>query len=124
MRSDAVLTREMIKYTSAPSKRAKTALKSIFEKTNKMRYALRNQDKIAAALGDDYLQNHLIASLDCFFRLFDGDAMNDFWIVSSGTKYPILRINDINFDGAMLEFAVIERRFDVLRLAYIGQTNE
>lgn len=89
-----------------------------------MRYALRNQDKIAAALGDDYLQNHLIASLDCFFRLVDEDAMDDFWIVSGETRYPILRINDINNEGTMLEFAVLERKFDVLRLAFIRQTNE
>ena len=88
-----------------------------------MRYALRNQDKIAKALGDDYLTNHLIASLDCFFRLVGDDVIYYFRIDTGETKYPILRINDINFDGAMLEFAVIERKFDVLKLAYIRQTN-
>ena len=28
-----------------------------------MRYALRKQDKIAAAIGDDYLKNHILKVL-------------------------------------------------------------
>lgn len=32
-----------------------------------MRYALRRQDKIATAYGGDYLEGHIIASLDGFF---------------------------------------------------------
>lgn len=32
-----------------------------------MRYALRKQDKIATAYGGDYLEEHIIASLDGFF---------------------------------------------------------
>ena len=34
-----------------------------------MRYALRKQDKIAAAIGDDYLKNHILKSLDSFIVL-------------------------------------------------------
>lgn len=30
-----------------------------------MRYALRKQDKIAAAIGDDYLKNHILKSQRC-----------------------------------------------------------
>lgn len=85
-----------------------------------MRYALRNPDKIAAVLGGDYLMNHLAASLDRFFRLVGEEAMYDFWITKGETKYPILRINDINHENIMLEFAVIERKYDVLRLAFMG----
>lgn len=87
-----------------------------------MRYALRNQDKIAASLSSDYLHQHIIASLNRFFETVDEDALNDYWIgYIPNERYPILRINDIADEDCMLEFAVIGRQFDVLRLAFLGR---
>lgn len=82
-----------------------------------MRYALRNQEKIAGAYGAEYLQKHLLASLDEFFRVTDEDALDDLWI-TPGDKFKILQINDLANEDAMLEFAIIDRKFDVLKLAF------
>lgn len=87
-----------------------------------MRYALRNQDKIANSYSEEYLNNHLLASLNSFFNIVDEDEMNEFWLINTDEyKYPVLRINDLADDNAMLEFAVIGRQFDVLKLAYMGR---
>lgn len=87
-----------------------------------MRYALRNQDKIAAAYSSGYLQQHLIGSLNRFFETVDEDALNDCWIVNiPNERYPILRINDIADENGMLEFAIIDRKYDVLKLAFLGR---
>lgn len=34
---------------------------------------------------------------------------------------PCLRVNDLADDNAMLEFAVIGKEFDVLKLAFLGR---
>lgn len=87
-----------------------------------MRYALRNQEKIATAYSPDYLQQHLIASLDRFFQMVDEDTLACYWrIDTSECKYPILAVNDIADDDCMLEFAIIGRQFDVLKLAFMGR---
>ena len=87
-----------------------------------MRYALRNQEKIAAAYSPEYLQQHLIASLDRFFQIVDEDALADYWrIDTSECQYPILSINDTVDVDCMLEFAVIGRQYDVLKLAFMGR---
>lgn len=87
-----------------------------------MRYALRNQDKIAASYGEDYLKQHLIASLDNFFKVVDEDAMGEYYRMDTGEcKYLILRINDLADSNAMVEFAVVGRQFDVLKLAFMGR---
>ena len=87
-----------------------------------MRYALRNQEKIAAAYSPEYLQQHLIASLDNFFRTVDEDAISDYWrIDTSEGKYPILAINDTANEDCMLEFAIICRQYDALKLAFMGR---
>lgn len=87
-----------------------------------MRYALRNQNKIAAAYGADYLQQNLINSLNRFFETVDEDALNDYWVLTvPGEPFPILRINDMADDNCMVEFAVINKQYDVLQLAYIGR---
>lgn len=87
-----------------------------------MRYALRNQDKIAAAYSADYLQQHLIDSLNKFFETVDEDALKEYWIVNiPNERYPILRINDIADEDCMLEFAIIGRQYDILKLAFLGR---
>lgn len=87
-----------------------------------MRYALRNQDKIAAKFGESYLRQHLLSSLKKFFETVDEDALNDYWVVNiPNERYPILRINDMADENCMLEFAIIGRQYDVLRLAFLGR---
>lgn len=91
-----------------------------------MRYALRKQDKIASALGDDYLKNHIIQSLDSFFANSDDDRIVgsielEAYQTSSGENYAVLRCNDIADDNAMLEFAVIVQHYDVLHLSFLGR---
>lgn len=87
-----------------------------------MRYALRNQEKIAAAYSPDYLKQHLIASLDRFFATVDEDALLEYWRINTFVQpYPILRINDVADADCMLEFAIIDRQYDVLKLAFMGR---
>lgn len=91
-----------------------------------MRYALRKQDKIASALGDDYLKNHIIQSLDSFFANSDDDRIVgsielDAYQTPSGENYAVLRCNDLADDNAMLEFAVIVQHYDVLHLSFLGR---
>jgi hypothetical protein len=93
-----------------------------------MRYALRKQDKIASALGESYLKHHIIKSLDNYFNKQKNidiiDYMEDEIVYTNETRqisYPILRINDLADDNAMLEFAVIGQQYDVLRLSFLGR---
>lgn len=91
-----------------------------------MRYALRKQDKIASALGDNYLKNHIVKSLDYYFGKCDDerikdDISQDGYISRTGENYPLLRINDLADDNAMLEFAVIGGKYDVLNLSFLGR---
>ncbi|MCM1075985.1 MAG: hypothetical protein NC411_01330 [Bacteroides sp.] len=87
-----------------------------------MRYALRNQDKIANSYSKEYLNQHLLASLNQFFKVVDEDDLDDYWIINTTEyKYPILRINDLADNNVMLEFAVIDRQLDVFKLAFMGR---
>lgn len=91
-----------------------------------MRYALRKQDKIAAAMSEDYLANHILKSLDSFFANGDDDQIIgaielDVYQTISGESYAVLRVNDLADDNAMLEFAVVGQQFDVLKLAFWGR---
>lgn len=90
---------------------------------NTMRYALRNQDKIASSFSTEYLQQHLIESLNKFFAINTADEIEETleFEVINGNEYQILRINDIADEDCMLEFIVIGRQYDVLRLAFNGR---
>lgn len=90
-----------------------------------MRYALRKLDKIASAMGEDYLNNHILKSLDSFFTVNDDDNVIssielDAYQTQSGESYAVLRVNDVD-DNAMLEFAVIGQQYDVLKLSFLGR---
>lgn len=96
-----------------------------------MRYALRNQEKIAAAYSSAYLKYHIIDSLEAFFsKGYDEEEIYDY-IISCGCgmsyietrsgNYEILRINDVADDNAMLEFAWLDTKYDVVKLAFIGR---
>lgn len=45
----------------------------------------------------------------------------DTYQTESGESYAVLRVNDLADDNAMLEFAVIGKEFDVLKLAFLGR---
>ncbi len=49
------------------------------------------------------------------------NALKMIYVSRTGENYPILRINDLADDNAMLEFAVIGQRFDVLNIAFLGR---
>lgn len=93
-----------------------------------MRYALRNQDKIAAAYSSEYLKEHIIGSLDSYFNVPRSQEEVEDFIYSSCVcystnqgNYPIMQINDIADDNAMLEFAWIGTQYDVIKLAFLGR---
>nr|DAL48477.1 MAG TPA_asm: hypothetical protein [Caudoviricetes sp.] len=91
-----------------------------------MRYALRKQNKIASVYSEAYLNNHIIKSLDSYFgnsndeRITD-DISQERYATQTGESYPLLRINDLSDDNAMLEFAVIGQQYDVLKLSFLGR---
>ena len=90
-----------------------------------MRYSLRNKQKIAAAYSEDYLNKHIVASLDKYFTQSDeqitDDAMQEFLKTSNGDEYPLLRVNDVADEEAMIEVAIVGQQYDVLRLAFLGR---
>lgn len=86
-----------------------------------MRYALRNQDKIADRFGDDYLQQHIVASLDAFFKTAK-EITTDVFIEAGNVQMPVLSVNDVADDNCMLDFAITGIQYDVFRLAYCGRT--
>lgn len=91
-----------------------------------MRYALRKQDKIAFVYSEAYLKEHIISSLDSYFGKCDDERITDAisqegYVTSTGEDYPLLRINDLADDNAMLEFAVIGQQYDILKLSFLGR---
>lgn len=52
-----------------------------------MRYALRNQDKIAAAYSSEYLKEHIIGSLDSYFNVPRSQEEVEDFIYSSCVCY-------------------------------------
>lgn len=91
-----------------------------------MRYALRKQNKIASVYSEAYLKEHIISSLNSYFgkcddeRIID-DISQERYVSHTGEDYPLLRINDLLDNNAMLEFAVIGQQYDVLKLSFLGR---
>lgn len=91
-----------------------------------MRYALRKQAKIASVYSEDYLNKHIIKSLDSYFGNTSDEHITDDisqkgYVTSTGEDYPILKVNDLSDDNAMLEFAVIGLECDILKLSFLGR---
>lgn len=86
-----------------------------------MRYALRKQDKIASVYSEAYLKEHIIKSLDYYFGRFSDEHIVYEIKSEDSIKFPLLRINDLADDNAMLEFAVIGQQYDVLKLSFLGR---
>lgn len=77
-------------------------------------------------MGEDYLNNHILKSLNSFFTQNDDDIVIssielDAYQTQSGESYAVLRVNDISDVNAMLEFAVIGQQYDVLKLSFLGR---
>lgn len=91
-----------------------------------MRYTLRKQDRIASVYSEAYLNEHIIKSLNSYFgntkneRIID-DISQEGYVSRTGEDYPILRVNDLADDNAMLEFTVIGKQYDMLELAFLGR---
>jgi len=89
-----------------------------------MRFALRKKDKIASAYSDQYLNDHIIQSLNTYFKIHnDRDIAETIEMADKvdNLNYPILRINDVADDNCMLEFAVLGQTYDVIRLSFLGR---
>lgn len=85
-----------------------------------MRYALRNQEKIAAAYSTDYLQQHIISSLYKYFADASEEEIEEAleYQTINGKEYQVLQINDVADKDAMLEFVIVGRQYNVFRLAF------
>ena len=53
-------------------------------------------------------------------RIID-DISQEGYVSRAGEDYPLLRINDLLDNNAMLEFAVIGQQYDVLKLSFLGR---
>ncbi|WP_279071724.1 hypothetical protein [Bacteroides acidifaciens] len=67
-----------------------------------------------------------ISSLDSYFGKCDDERITDDisqegYVTSTGEDYPLLKINDLADDNAMLEFAVIGLECDILKLSFLGR---
>lgn len=81
-----------------------------------MRFALRNQSKIADKLGDKSLQQCL-QSLKATFINVTGDEINRNIHEVSGLPFPILKVNNVLDERYSIIFYVTGRMYDVLHLA-------
>lgn len=89
-----------------------------------MKYALRNQE--IAMYSPEYVTEHILKSLNSYFgkqddkRIMD-DISQEEYVSSYGSYYPLLRINDLADENAMLEFSVIDWYQDVFELCFLGR---
>ena len=65
-------------------------------------------------------------SLDSYFgntsdEHITDDISQEGYVTSTGEDYPILKVNDLSDDNAMLEFAVIGLECDILKLSFLGR---
>jgi hypothetical protein len=89
-----------------------------------MRYALRKKDKIASAYSEQYLNDHIIQSLNRYFSTHNDSEIAETIEIADkvdNINYPILRINDVADDNCMLEFAVLGQTYDVIKLSFLGR---
>lgn len=86
-----------------------------------MKYALRRQE--IAMCSPEYVTEHILKSLNFYFgkqdnkRIMD-DISQEYYIDPYGVHYPLLRINDLADENAMLEFSVIDWYQDVFELCF------
>lgn len=81
-----------------------------------MRYALRNQDKIRNALGEDLLLR-ILESLKQGFELWDDNIDKQIESIE-GHPYPILTLNDAQHSSNVIAFYVVKKQYNVYTLAF------
>lgn len=90
-----------------------------------MRYALRKKEKISEVFSEEYLQDHIIASLDNVFNNTPTEIIEEALSVEyqtiNGKNYQVIRINDVADKDCMLEFAIVGQQYDVLKLSFLGR---
>lgn len=93
-----------------------------------MRYSKLFKKLIINNNHGQYLKEHIIGSLDSYFNVPRSQEEVEDFIYSSCVcystnqgNYPIMQINDIADDNAMLEFAWIGTQYDVIKLAFLGR---
>ena len=93
-----------------------TAIKQLEQsRKKKLRYALRNQDRIIDKLGQKAL-DRMIKSLDHFFA--ERLDINDYLSKTSDERYYTLGINDVTNENYMILFYIVAKQYDVLKLAF------
>ena len=91
-----------------------TSIKQLEEsRKKKLRYALRNQQRIIDELGQGAL-DRMVKSLDHFFA--NPVDINEY--LTSGERYYTLGINDVTNENYMIVFYVLSHQYDVLKLAF------
>lgn len=90
-----------------------------------MRYALRKKEKISEVFSEEYLQEHIISSLDNVFKNTPTEIIEEALSVEyqtiNGKNYQVIRINDVADKDSMLEFAIVGQQYDVLKLSFLGR---
>ena len=95
-----------------------TSIKQLEQsRKKKLRYALRNQDRITDKLGKGLL-DRMIKSLDNFFAnpVDIDECLNYFQIPNE--RYHTLGVNDVTNENYMILFYVLSQQYDVVRLAF------
>lgn len=74
------------------------------------------------------LNKHIIKSLDSYFgntsdEHITDDISQEGYVTSTGEDYPILKVNDLSDDNAMLEFAVIGLEWRYIKIVFF-RTNK
>jgi hypothetical protein len=78
------------------------------------RYILRNQDKISASLGKDYVKL-LLNSLKDHFKSNKEIEEHTY----ENLKYKIIHVHNVQKNtDSIFEFAIVKKTFDVYTLAY------
>lgn len=99
----------------------------VSKKILEMRFALRKQEKIKAAFGDETL-TRIKESLTRYFAADRSDypeglrTIEDDFNQLPGEPYPTIDINDVGNDNRMIEFYVTGKKYDVYHLAFKGFT--
>lgn len=97
-----------------------------------MNYVLNNQKYIVSAYSEDYLNRHIIPSLEEAFANTPIEIVTEavsiaqiplemYFRIINRENYQAILINDIADNNAMLEFAIIGKRFGALKLAFMGR---
>jgi len=95
-----------------------TSIKQLEQlRQKKLRYVLRNQDRITDKLGKGSL-DRMVKSLDRFFA--NPVDINEYLTQAPDERYYTLGINDVTNENYMILFYIVSQQCDILRLAFKG----